>query len=70
MSEVTVTITLNASCSYVSEPDLDDHLREIATDIERYSKNLQSEDWYRKFQVDYETQEDVNLTIAVDTKTS
>lgn len=70
MSEVTLTITLNGHCSYVSDPDLDGHLEEIATDIERYSKNLISEDWYRKYQVDYESQEAVDLTISVEKRTT
>jgi hypothetical protein len=70
MSKVTVTIELSAWCSYVSEPDLDDHLRGIAADFERYAKEAVFDDWNRKYQIDYETQEDVNLEITTDVQTA
>ena len=70
MSEVTLTITLNAYCSYVSDADLADHLEGIANDISSYAKSAVLEDWYRKYQVDYESQEDVDLSITTSMRTS
>jgi len=70
MSEVILTINISGYCSHVSDPDLNEHLEGIAFEISEYAKRCADDDWSRKIQVDYETQEDVNLSITTDTKTT
>jgi len=62
-STIGVSIGITAHSSYVSDPRLDEHLREMAEDIKRYTEMLYDE--YRKVQIDYEEQESVDLSIIV-----
>jgi len=64
MSAILLTVTINAASSHVSEGDLDDHLRGIANEISEYARNCRFDDWSRKIQIDYETQEDIDLSIS------
>jgi len=68
MSSIKIEIEIRGHCSYVPDYTLEDHLKDIAEDIEKYAKALLYEDWYRKIQIDYEEQETVDLCITVGIK--
>jgi len=59
-----IEIEIRGDSNHVSEADLYVHLQEISKDITGYAERVLSEDYYRKFQVDYETQEPVDLYIT------
>jgi hypothetical protein len=68
-SKVTVTIELTGYSSFVSDPDMDVHLEEIAARIGEYAKGEASEDWNRKINTDWDQQEDANLVITAEVRT-
>ena len=55
--KLTVAVTIEGYSSYVSDTDMEDHLREIANQAIRYTEDLKYDDYNRKVQIDYDTQE-------------
>ena len=62
--KIKLEITIEGICSYVSEAELEEHLDEIAREIQRYAEDCSLDDWHRKITVNYEEQETVDLLIS------
>jgi len=65
MSKHTITIEVSGYSSYVSDPNMDEHLRVAVREIVEFANNIKYDECYRKVQVDYEQQEDANMEIHI-----
>ena len=64
MAEIKVQITITAYCGYVSQSDIDEHIKSIADDIVNYAVMQQDYDYNRKITHNWDEQEDANLEIT------
>jgi len=60
---LTINVEVLGYSSYVDDVTLRDHLKEIAEDIKGHAEFCSFQGYYRKVNIDYDKQEDVNLEI-------
>jgi len=66
--ELNISITVSGYSSYVDEGTLRDHLKEIAEDIKDRAELCSVQNYYRKVDISWDEQEDINLEISVKTE--